>query len=135
MVAGDTLALGDAKTGPRRVPLSDRARAIPDRRTREASPYVFPSPRDPRRPRDANLPLWYEVRRAARLEDVRLHDLRHTFASHAVMAGVPVPVVSRLLGHSNARMTLRYAHLGDAAVRAEAERIGEVFSGLLSGHS
>ena len=134
-VAGDTLALTDAKTGPRRVPLSARASAILDRRAREASAYVFASPRDASRPRDANLPLWYEVRRAARLEDVRLHDLRHTFASHAVMSGVPVPVVSRLLGHSNARMTLRYAHLGDAAVRAEAERIGEVFSRLLSGRA
>ena len=134
-VAGDTLALGDAKTGPRRVPLSDRARAVLEGRTREASAYVFPSPRDASRHRDADLPLWYEVRRTARLEEVRVHDLRHTFASHAVMAGVPVPVVSRLLGHSNARMTLRYAHLGDAAVRAEAQRIGEVFSRLLSGRT
>ena len=56
--------------------------------------------------------------------DVRLHDLRHTLASHAIMNGVPVPVVSRLLGHSNARMTLRYAHLADKDVAAAAERIG-----------
>ena len=44
--------------------------------------------------------------REAGIEDARLHDLRHTHASHAVMNGVPVPVVSRLLGHSNTRMTL-----------------------------
>ena len=52
------------------------------------------------------------------------HDLRHTHASHAVMNGVPVPVVSRLLGHSNTRMTLRYAHLGDRDIEQAAERIG-----------
>ena len=45
-------------------------------------------------------------------------------ASHAVMNGVPVPVVSRLLGHSNVRMTLRYAHLADKDIEAAAERVG-----------
>ena len=45
-------------------------------------------------------------------------------ASHAVMNGVPVPVVSRLLGHSNVRMTLRYAHLADRDIEAAAERVG-----------
>ena len=64
------------------------------------------------------------VRRKAGIEDVRLHDLRHTHASHAVTNGVPVPVVSRMLGHSNVRMTLRYAHLGDREIEAAAERIG-----------
>ena len=64
-----------------------------------------------------NLPLWYRVRQEARIEDVRLHDLRHTLASHAVMNGVPVPVVSRLLGHSNVRMTLRYAISGTGKSR------------------
>ena len=53
-----------------------------------------------------------------------LDDHRHTHASHAVMNGVPVPVVSRMLGHSNVRMTLRYAHLGDRDIEAAAERIG-----------
>ena len=52
---------------------------------RDASPIVFPSPLDPSRPRHPNLTLWQRVRRQANIEDVRLHDLRHTFASHAVM--------------------------------------------------
>ena len=68
--------------------------------------------------------MWDTVRREAGIEDVRLHTLRHTVASHAVMNGVPVPVVSRLLGHSNAQMTLRYAHLADRDIEAAAERIG-----------
>ena len=59
------------------------------------------------------------------LREVRLHTLRHTVVSHAVMNGVPVSVVSRLLGHSNAQMTLRYAHLAEHDVEADAERIGE----------
>ena len=92
------LALADAKTGPRTVPLSSQAKAILDRQPCTGSPFVFPSPRDPARPRCSTLRLWDRVRREAGIEDVRLHDLRHTMASHAVMNGVPVPVVSRMLG-------------------------------------
>ena len=125
------LALADSKTGPRTVPLGSRARAILDRQPRGESPFVFPSPRDPARPRCPDLRLWYRVRREAGVEDVRLHDLRHTMASHAVMNGVPVPVVSRLLGHSNVRMTLRYAHLADRDIEATAERVGRVMGALM----
>ena len=123
-VHGDTLALADSKTGPRTVPLNAQARCIIERQPRGQSPFVFPSLRDISRPRNRELPLWYSVRREADLEGVRLHDLRHTLASHAIMNGVPVPVVSRLLGHANARMTLRYAHLAAEDVAAAAERIG-----------
>ena len=70
-------------------------------------------------------PRWQRIRQRAGLMDVRLHDLRHTFASHAVRSGVPLPVVARLLGHRNVAMTLRYAHAGDAEVAAAAERVGE----------
>ena len=86
---------------------------------------MFPSPRDASRSRHPDIELWYRVRKEAGIEDVRLHDLRHTYASHAVMNGVPVPVVSRMLGHSNVRMTLRYAHLGDHEIEAAAERVGQ----------
>ncbi|MDE0409051.1 MAG: integrase arm-type DNA-binding domain-containing protein, partial [Alphaproteobacteria bacterium] len=71
------LVLGDSKTGPRTVPLGSRARAILDRQPRTGSPFVFPSPRDPARPRGPDFKLWYRVRRDARIEDCRLHDLRH----------------------------------------------------------
>ena len=130
-VQGDMLVLGDSKTGPRRVPLNSQARAILERQPRGESPFVFPSPRDPDRPRSPDLSLWYRVRREAGIEDVRLHDLRHTHASHAVMNGVPVPVVSRLLGHSNTRMTLRYAHLGDRDIEAAAERVGRAIGDMI----
>ena len=123
-VDGDTIALADAKTGPRRVVLSAQARRIIERQSCGESPFVFPSRRDPERPYNPHLPLWDRVRAEAGIEDVRLHDLRHNLASHAVMNGVPVPVVSRLLGHANVRMTLRYAHLADRDIEAAAERVG-----------
>ena len=132
-VQADMLVLVDSKTGPRRVPLNSQARAILERQPRGDSPFVFPSPIDPSRPRSDHLRLWYRVRREAGIEDVRLHDLRHTHASHAVMNGVPVPVVSRLLGHSNTRMTLRYAHLGDRDIKAAAERVGQAVAAIMNG--
>ena len=132
-VDGDTLTLVDAKTGPRRVFLNAPARAILERQPRSASEYVFPSPLDPERPLSSNLRLWYSVRREAGIEDVRLHDLRHTFASHAVLQGVPLPVVSRLLGHKQPSMTLRYAHVSDRETEAAAERIGAAIAQALEG--
>ena len=128
----DGLVLADSKTGPRRVPLNSQARRILDSQPQTESPFVFPSPLDPSRPRSSELSIWDRVREAAGIEDVRLHDLRHTHASHAVMNGVPVPVVSRMLGHASVRMTLRYAHLGDREIEAEAERIGEAVARLMN---
>ena len=127
----DKLVLADSKTGPRTVTLNTQARRILERRPRGASPFVFPSPRDPARPRSRNLAFWYRARHEAGIEDVRLHDLRHTHASHAVMNGVPVPVVARLLGHSDVRTTLRYAHLGDREIEQAAERVGQAIAALL----
>ena len=130
-VHNDMLALADSKTGPRTVPLNTQARAILDRQPRTGSSFVFPSPQDPSRARCLDFPFWYRVRREAGIEDARLHDLRHTMASHAVMNGVPVPVVSRLLGHSNVQMTLRYAHLADRDIEAAAERFGRAMSAVM----
>ena len=125
------LALADSKTGPRTVPLNSQARRVLERQSRKSSPFVFPSLSDPNKARSANIGLWYRVRREAGIEDVRLHDLRHTVASHAVMNGVPVPVVSRLLGHSDVRMTLRYAHLADRDIEAAAERVGAAMAQVM----
>ena len=59
-----------------------------------------------------------------------LQYLCHTYASQAVMKGVPLPMVARLLGHSQVQMTLRYAHTHDKEVEAAAERIGKVITGI-----
>ena len=132
-VDGDTLNLADAKVGPRQVFLNAPARAILERQPQSGSPFVFPSSLDPGRPRSSELPLWYSARKWAGIEDVRLHDLRHTFASHAVLQGIPLPVVSRLLGHKRPSMTMRYAHVGDKETEAAAERIGAAIARALDG--
>ena len=111
-VDGDRLNLADTKTGPRRVWLSKAAQAILARQPRAAGLYVFPSPRDPDKPLSHTLCLWRRARKEAGLDDVRLHDLRHTVASQAVARGVPLSTVARMLGHADPRMTLRYAHVG-----------------------
>ena len=127
------LRLADSKTGPRTVFLSRAARGIVERRLAAASgEFLFTSPRDPTTPISDTLSLWNVVRRECEFEDVRLHDLRHTYGSQAVMQGLPLPVVARLLGHRKVTMTLRYAHAGDREVRVAAERVGTRISDLLS---
>ena len=127
-VGADMLNLTDGKTGPRKVYLNSLARTLLDRQPRTESPYVFPCLDDPMRPVTGYPSLWHRVRVRAGIEDVRLHDLRHNFASHAVMHGVPLPTVATLLGHRQISMTLRYAHIADREVEAAAERIGNAIA-------
>lgn len=131
-VDGDRLRFEDGKTGPRTVILSPEAREIIERRMDASGEFLFPSPVDPEKPVSGNLNLWYEIRRDIGIEDVRLHDLRHSYASQCVMEGVPLQIVSRLLGHSQSAMTLRYAHVSDRDVEAAAERVGAQISELLA---
>ena len=132
-VDGDVLRLAEAKTGPRTVWLSEAAQAIVARQIRDGNVYVFPSPKNRAKPCSNNLELWYRARREARIEDVRLHDLRHTVASQAVARGVALSTVARMLGHSDPRMTLRYAHVSDRDVEAAAERIGKAIEAAMTG--
>ena len=127
------LFLPDSKTGPRTVLLNGPAREIVTRRMRQGNgPWLFPSVGDPSRHRCDRLMLWYRIRREAGIEAVRLHNLRHTVASQAAMNGVPLPVVARLLGHSNVAMTMRYAHVGDREIEAAAERVGQAVARMMS---
>ena len=130
-VDGGVLRLAETKTGPRTVWLSEAARAILARQPNTGSPYVFPSPKDPARPYSDSMGLWYRARTGAGLDDVRLHDLRHTVASQAVARGVALSTVARMLGHADPRMTLRYAHVSDRDVQAAAERIGKAIEAAM----
>ena len=132
-VDGEVLRLKKTKTRPRTVWLSGAAQAVIARQPRTASAFVFPSPRDPARPQSCNLGLWRRARREAGIEDVRLHDLRHTVASQAVARGVPLPTVARMLGHTQPTMTLRYAHVGDREVEDAAERVGAIIAAAMTG--
>src|SRR5262249_17932108 len=66
---------------------------------------------------------WFRIRASAGLTDVRLHDIRHSFASHAAMAGMSLPMIGKLLGHRRAATTARYAHFAEDAVQAAAEQV------------
>jgi len=122
--------LPDSKTGKRSILLSHEAIRICERQKVFAlslgSEFLFPSPK-------AGLPLlnvskaWQKIRIHANIEDVRIHDLRHTCASLAVRSGMSLPVVGRLLGHTQAKTTQRYAHVhADPALEA-AEAVSKFF--------
>ena len=66
---------------------------------------------------------WWIVRERAGLEEVRIHDCRHSFASRALALGESLPVIAKLLGHSQIQTTVRYAHLARDSVKASAARV------------
>lgn len=72
--------------------------------------------------------VWERVRERAELSGVRMHDLRHTFASVGAGASIGLPVIGKLLGHTQASTTARYAHLADDPVRLAADAIGETIA-------
>ncbi len=122
--------LRDSKTGPRTVWLSAAARTVLDSLPR-TSPSVFPSVRGDGPVSGNTLSCaWGKVRTEASLKDVRLHDLRHSYASLAVTSGETVLAVGRLLGHRDPETTLKYAHHAEADVeRAAAAAMGAVLRG------
>ena len=117
------LRLRDSKTGPKTVPLSPAAaRVLAERERVPDDPWVIPGrfPGTPLRNIDRS---WCKVRERANLKDVRLHDLRHSFASRALALGESLPMIGKLLGHTRVQTTARYAHLAEDSVRASAARI------------
>ena len=123
------LFLPDSKTGPRTIWLSSAARAILGVLPRSAV-WVFPSPRtDSCLTAAVVYPVWYRVRAEADLCDVRLHDLRHTYASMALARGETVLAIGRLLGHRDPATTLKYIHLADSMVREAVDTVGAALEG------
>ncbi len=114
-----------------RVPLSAptlellseiKARADP-------SPYLF-SGRTPEKPMVELKNFWAGVCKRARLEDCRIHDLRHTYASILASSGLSLPIIGALLGHTQPNTTARYSHLFDDPLREATERVGAFLNGI-----
>lgn len=117
--------LGDTKTGKSVRPIGAPALALLAEQARvDDSPYVFPG-RNPKRPLRETQRIWSAVRYAAKLEAVRLHDLRHSVASMAGQHGYSLFLIGKLLGHKTARSTERYAHLADDARKVMADSVSE----------
>ena len=112
--------LRDSKTGPRVVPLSPAAARVLAGMPRPAgNPWVIAG-REPGERLTHLAYYWYRVRERAGLDDVRLHDLRHSFASRALALGEDLTMIGKLLGHRKIQTTARYAHLARDSVKESA---------------
>jgi integrase len=128
------MELPDTKTGARRIPLPQPARDVLTHLPRSpGNPYVIEGKIAGKYATDLQHP-WRRIRARAGLAGVRIHDLRHTYASNAVSSGMPIQMVGRLLGHSQIQTTMRYAHLADDPIRQAAEenaaRLGSIVGDL-----
>ena len=125
------LRLPDAKTGPRTISLSPEAAGVLAAVPRvDGNPFVIPGKIKGKAMRNLNNP-WEIVCERAGLEDVRIHDARHSYASQALALGESLPMIGRLLGHTQVQTTARYAHLARDTVKASATRIGDSIDGDL----
>ena len=119
------LTLADAKTGPRAVPLPPSAvRLLAALRRNPGSPWVIPGYRAGKHMTDID-GAWKILRARAGLGSLRLHDLRHSYASKALALGETLPMIGKLLGHSQVDTTARYAHLARESVHEAAARVAE----------
>jgi integrase len=127
----ECLRLPDSKTGAKVVYLNAPARALLQELPRMPNnPRVIPGLRaDSAGP--AIDKVWSRVRRAAALTDVRLHDLRHSFASVGAAGGLSLPIIGALLGHKHAATTARYAHLSADPLRAANDAVGATIAAAM----
>ena len=127
------IRLTDSKTGPRTVPLPPAAvRVLAGLPRAAGNPWVIAG----RKP-GAHLAYlayyWYRVRERAGLDDVRIHDLRHSFASRALALGESLSMIGKLLGHTKIQTTARYAHLARDSVKESSARVAASIGGDLQG--
>lgn len=128
------LRLPDSKTGQKTVPLGPPALELLASIPQGASRFVLPSTKG-----NGHFiglqKVWNAIRTKAELEDVRIHDLRHSFASVAVAGGSSLFLVGKVLGHARAATTERYAHLADDPLKAVADHASRHIAGALKGNS
>ncbi len=127
------LRLPDSKTGARTIHLNAPALAVLSSIERQDdNPYVIAGAKPGTHLVNLKKP-WQRIRKQAGLVDVRLHDLRHSFASVAVGLGEGLPMIGKLIGHTQAQTTHRYAHLAADPVKAATERVGAAIAGMMGG--
>ncbi len=120
------IRLEDSKTGARLVPLSPAAaRVLAELPRIEGSPWVIPGTKKPGKHLPDLNHYWDRVRAEADLDDVRLHDLRHSFASRALALGESLSMIGKLLGHNKIETTSRYAHLARDSIKASSARVAD----------
>ena len=125
--------LPDSKTDEKLIRLNAPALEILSGLGRgEDDDWVLPS-RSTGRPYKSLYFQWDQIRVLAGLDGLRIHDLRHLFASTGVMGGLPLAMVGKLLGHQRASTTERYSHIADDPAAAAAESIGKTLKAQLSG--
>ncbi len=127
------LFLPDSKTGQKAISLNDPAILVLTSLLRlEGNPYVIVG-------RVSGQPIvnlqkpWSYVRDKAGLKDIRLHDLRHSYASVAASSGASLPMIGKLLGHTQTQTTARYAHLADDPVTELNEQVGDIINNAMTG--
>jgi integrase len=127
------LRLPESKTGAKTVQLGRAAVAVLRETERSYfNPHVIVGTL-PGKPLSDLQPFWQRVRARAGLKDVRIHDLRHTFASVAVASGQGLPMIGKLLGHSQVQTTARYAHLAADPLQAAADDVSKALAEGLAG--
>jgi integrase len=123
------LVLPDSKTGRRFVVLNSLALAVLNELER-LSPYVIMGD-NPDQPRADLKRPWDRITRHAGLEGLRVHDLRHSFASVGAAGGMGLPIIGKLLGHTQAQTTARYAHLDNDPLKRASEQIAGTIAAAL----
>ena len=127
------LHLPDSKTGSKDVHLNAPAVAVLSDLPRQAgNPHVICGAKQGAHLINLQKP-WQRIRTAAGLEDVRIHDLRHSFASIAVARGMSLPMIGALLGHSQPQTTQRYAHLAADPLKTASDSVATEISALMNG--
>ena len=132
-VKDECIELRDSKTGGRVVPLGPEARAVLAALPRvDGNPWIIVGARPGSHLVNLQKP-WRHIRQRAGLEDVRIHDLRHSYASRALALGESLTMIGTLLGHTQIRTTARYAHLARDSIQTAAARITGSIGGNLLG--
>jgi len=127
------LRLRESKTGAKIVYLPPPAlEVLEDIERQEDNPFVIVGAKPGSHLVNLQKP-WRRIRAKADLDDVRIHDLRHSFASVAASSGLSLPMIGALLGHTQPQTTQRYAHLANDPVKAANERVGTALAGMMKG--